>query len=95
MRRPRPRRRLRHLTWSSVCATGAGGEQDGAVAARPGGESVEGPRCQAGGGRGEDDGAGGGTEVRFVRPELRAEVEFLELTPAGRLRHPVWRGLRE
>ncbi|MFI6849511.1 ATP-dependent DNA ligase [Kitasatospora sp. NPDC050467] len=31
-----------------------------------------------------------GTEVRFVRPELRAEVEFLELTPAGRLRHPVW-----
>ncbi|MFD9591989.1 ATP-dependent DNA ligase [Kitasatospora sp. NPDC059973] len=36
-----------------------------------------------------------GTEIRFVRPELRAEVEFLELTPAGRLRHPVWRGLRE
>ncbi|MFD9591979.1 hypothetical protein ACFWA9_04370 [Kitasatospora sp. NPDC059973] len=35
-----------------------------------------------------------GTEIRFVRPELRAEVEFLELTPAGRLRHPVWRGLR-
>ncbi|MEU1508158.1 hypothetical protein [Kitasatospora sp. NPDC005748] len=35
-----------------------------------------------------------GTEVRFIRPELRAEVEFLELTPAGRLRHPVWRGLR-
>ncbi|MFI8085995.1 non-homologous end-joining DNA ligase [Kitasatospora sp. NPDC086009] len=35
-----------------------------------------------------------GTEVRFVRPELHAEVEFLELTPAGRLRQPVWRGLR-
>ncbi|MEV7930575.1 ATP-dependent DNA ligase [Kitasatospora sp. NPDC088779] len=35
-----------------------------------------------------------GTEVRFVRPELRAEVEFLELTDAGRLRQPVWRGLR-
>lgn len=35
-----------------------------------------------------------GTEVRFVRPELHAEVEFLELTDAGRLRQPVWRGLR-
>ncbi|MEU6236021.1 hypothetical protein [Kitasatospora sp. NPDC047058] len=35
-----------------------------------------------------------GAEVRFVRPVLRAEVEFLELTPAGRLRQPVWRGLR-
>ncbi|ARF83294.1 hypothetical protein HS99_0018360 [Kitasatospora aureofaciens] len=35
-----------------------------------------------------------GTLVRFVRPELRAEVEFLELTDAGRLRQPVWRGLR-
>ncbi|MFD0279070.1 hypothetical protein ACFVHB_34900 [Kitasatospora sp. NPDC127111] len=36
-----------------------------------------------------------GTEIRFVRPTLRAEVEFLELTPAGRLRHPIWRGLRD
>jgi bifunctional non-homologous end joining protein LigD len=35
-----------------------------------------------------------GTEVRFTRPELHAEVEFLELTDAGRLRQPVWRGLR-
>ncbi|MEU4587044.1 ATP-dependent DNA ligase [Kitasatospora aureofaciens] len=35
-----------------------------------------------------------GTEVRFTRPELLAEVEFLELTDAGRLRQPVWRGLR-
>ncbi|MFF7995132.1 ATP-dependent DNA ligase [Kitasatospora xanthocidica] len=35
-----------------------------------------------------------GTEVRFTRPELAAEVEFLEITDAGRLRQPVWRGLR-
>ncbi|MEU9047693.1 MULTISPECIES: non-homologous end-joining DNA ligase [unclassified Kitasatospora] len=35
-----------------------------------------------------------GTVVRFVRPELQAEVEYLELTDAGRLRQPVWRGLR-
>ncbi|MFJ9846995.1 non-homologous end-joining DNA ligase [Kitasatospora sp. NPDC101155] len=35
-----------------------------------------------------------GTEVRFVRPELHAEVEFLELTDRGLLRQPVWRGLR-
>ncbi|MFJ7280895.1 ATP-dependent DNA ligase [Kitasatospora sp. NPDC098663] len=35
-----------------------------------------------------------GTEVRFVRPELRAEVEFLKVTDNGRLRSPVWRGLR-
>ncbi|MFH9354080.1 ATP-dependent DNA ligase [Kitasatospora sp. NPDC017646] len=35
-----------------------------------------------------------GTEVRFARPELRAEVEYLEVTQAGRLRHPVWRRLR-
>ncbi|MFB8055086.1 non-homologous end-joining DNA ligase [Kitasatospora purpeofusca] len=34
-------------------------------------------------------------EVRFVVPRLRAEVRFLELTPAGRLRQPVWRGLRD
>ncbi|GAA2842413.1 ATP-dependent DNA ligase [Kitasatospora aburaviensis] len=36
-----------------------------------------------------------GTPVRFTHPELHAEVEFLEPTPAGRLRHPVWRGLRD
>ncbi|MER5355745.1 hypothetical protein ABT093_36165 [Kitasatospora sp. NPDC002551] len=36
-----------------------------------------------------------GVEVRFVVPRLRAEVQFLELTPAGRLRQPVWRGLRD
>ncbi|MFJ7281004.1 ATP-dependent DNA ligase [Kitasatospora sp. NPDC098663] len=36
-----------------------------------------------------------GTEVRFVRPELHAEVEFLELTDSDRLRQPVWRGLRD
>ncbi|MFD5616672.1 ATP-dependent DNA ligase [Kitasatospora sp. NPDC127060] len=36
-----------------------------------------------------------GTEVRFVRPELHAEVEFLEITDRGQLRQPVWRGLRD
>ncbi|GAB2717644.1 ATP-dependent DNA ligase [Kitasatospora kifunensis] len=35
-----------------------------------------------------------GAEVRFVRPELTAEVAYLEVTEAGRLRQPVWRGLR-
>ncbi|MFE3505305.1 hypothetical protein ACFXPX_36540 [Kitasatospora sp. NPDC059146] len=32
--------------------------------------------------------------MRFVRPELHAEVEFLEITDRGQLRQPVWRGLR-
>jgi bifunctional non-homologous end joining protein LigD len=32
--------------------------------------------------------------AHFVRPELVAEVEFGEWTTAGRLRHPIWRGLR-
>ncbi|MET9403136.1 hypothetical protein [Kitasatospora sp. NPDC002965] len=35
-----------------------------------------------------------GTELRFVRPELTAEVAFLELTDRGVMRQPVWRGLR-
>jgi bifunctional non-homologous end joining protein LigD len=30
----------------------------------------------------------------FVRPELVGEVAYGEWTPAGRLRHPIWRGLR-
>jgi bifunctional non-homologous end joining protein LigD len=30
----------------------------------------------------------------FVRPALVGEVAFGEWTPAGRLRHPTWRGLR-
>jgi hypothetical protein len=25
---------------------------------------------------------------------LAAEVAYAEITPAGRMRHPVWRGLR-
>lgn len=33
--------------------------------------------------------------VRWVRPELVVEVEFTERTRDGRLRHPVFRGLRE
>ncbi|WJL95897.1 ATP-dependent DNA ligase [Microbacterium sp. ET2] len=32
--------------------------------------------------------------VRWVRPELVAEVEFGEFTPTGILRHSRWRGLR-
>lgn len=39
-------------------------------------------------------GLGRGTLVRWVRPVLTGEVEYLELTPAGHLRHPTWRGLR-
>lgn len=32
--------------------------------------------------------------AQWVQPELVAEVAFGEWTPDGRLRHPVWRGLR-
>ncbi|MFF0813830.1 non-homologous end-joining DNA ligase [Rhodococcus sp. NPDC003318] len=32
--------------------------------------------------------------ARWVRPEAVAEVRFSEVTDDGRLRHPVWRGLR-
>lgn len=32
--------------------------------------------------------------ARWTRPVLAAEVTYTELTPDGRLRHPVWRGLR-
>lgn len=32
--------------------------------------------------------------AHWVRPVLNAEVTYGELTQAGRLRHPVWRGLR-
>jgi bifunctional non-homologous end joining protein LigD len=32
--------------------------------------------------------------AHWVCPVLNAEVAYGELTPAGRLRHPVWRGLR-
>ncbi|MEV6105908.1 non-homologous end-joining DNA ligase [Streptomyces sp. NPDC051940] len=33
-------------------------------------------------------------DVHWVEPVLLAEVGYAEWTPAGRLRHPVWRGLR-
>lgn len=33
-------------------------------------------------------------DARFVRPELVAEVDYLEWTREGKLRAPVWRGLR-
>lgn len=32
--------------------------------------------------------------VRFVRPDLTGEVDYLDVTDAGVLGHPVWRGLR-
>lgn len=32
--------------------------------------------------------------AHWTRPVLAAEVTYTELTPAGRMRHPVWRGLR-
>ena len=32
--------------------------------------------------------------ARWARPVLAAEVAYLERTPSGRLRQPVWRGLR-
>jgi len=33
--------------------------------------------------------------VRFVEPEIVAEVAFRELTPDGKLRHPSFKGLRQ
>jgi bifunctional non-homologous end joining protein LigD len=33
-------------------------------------------------------------DANWVTPSLVGEVEFSEWTPTGRLRHPVWRGLR-
>src|SRR5262249_52558687 len=33
--------------------------------------------------------------VRWVRPELVAEIEYTERTRDGRVRHPSFRGLRE
>jgi bifunctional non-homologous end joining protein LigD len=38
---------------------------------------------------------GGMTGVRWVKPELVAQVEFTEWTGDGRLRHPAFKGLRE
>ena len=32
--------------------------------------------------------------AHWTRPVLAAEVAYAEITPAGRMRHPVWRGLR-
>jgi bifunctional non-homologous end joining protein LigD len=32
--------------------------------------------------------------ARWTRPVLAAEVAYAGITPAGRMRHPVWRGLR-
>ena len=38
--------------------------------------------------------AGDATTAHFVTPRLVGEVAYGEWTQAGRLRHPVWRGLR-
>jgi len=32
--------------------------------------------------------------AHWTRPVLAAEVTYTEITPEGRMRHPVWRGLR-
>ena len=40
------------------------------------------------------EGVPSGEAAHFVRPELVAEVGYSEWTPAGRLRHPTWKGLR-
>ncbi len=34
------------------------------------------------------------SNAHFVRPDLVGEVAYGEWTPAGRLRHPIWRGRR-
>lgn len=36
----------------------------------------------------------GDREFHWLKPELVAEVSFLEWTPAGQLRHPSFQGLR-
>ena len=33
-------------------------------------------------------------DAHWVRPDLVGEVTYAELTGPGRMRHPVWRGLR-
>jgi bifunctional non-homologous end joining protein LigD len=35
-----------------------------------------------------------GQPIRWVRPVVRGEVEYLEYTSSQLLRHPVWKGLR-
>ena len=35
-----------------------------------------------------------GAPVQFVRPELTVEVSYLEMTPAGRIRHSSFKGIR-
>jgi bifunctional non-homologous end joining protein LigD len=32
--------------------------------------------------------------AHWLRPELRGEVEYADITALGRLRQPVWRGVR-
>ena len=35
-----------------------------------------------------------GEIIRFVRPQIRGEVEYAHFTAHGHLRHPVWKGVR-
>jgi bifunctional non-homologous end joining protein LigD len=37
---------------------------------------------------------GNARHARWADPILAAEVAYAEIGPSGRLRHPVWRGLR-
>jgi bifunctional non-homologous end joining protein LigD len=41
-----------------------------------------------------DDAVPNGEAPHFVRPKLVGEVGYSDWTPAGRLRHPTWKGLR-
>ncbi len=41
-----------------------------------------------------DDPLPNGEAPHFVRPKLVGEVGYSDWTPAGRLRHPTWKGLR-
>ena len=41
-----------------------------------------------------DDPVPSGEAAHFVTPKLVGEVRYTEWTPAGRLRHPTWKGLR-
>jgi bifunctional non-homologous end joining protein LigD len=34
-------------------------------------------------------------DCRWVQPRLLAEVEYIEITPDGLIRHPSFKGLRE
>jgi len=33
-------------------------------------------------------------DAHWVTPKITADVAYREITPSGKLRHPVWRGIR-